>query len=198
MKYPKMISALCLAALATSLGACNDEKSNADADGGGGRGGSVNSASLCAKYGGAANVAQVVSQNVILDSIAADCRISAFFTMLSESAFHRVNDCLTIQVQELFGCDGIHYEGAKSRDGLVCRSMLDAHAGVGISDGDFDALIEDVVKGLQSAGVEQADIDAAAPALLGLRSSIVEQQDASNDLAICSAGGAGGAGGGAP
>lgn len=148
--------------------------------------------SLCAKYGGAANIATVVQTNVI-GEIAADCRINTFFTSLSENEFTRVNDCLTIQVQELFGCSGITYEGSKDSNGKVCRSMVDAHRGLLISDGDFMALIEDVVAGLQDAGVAQADIDAAAPALLGMQADIVEKDGVDDPTKLmCAAGGSGG------
>ncbi len=133
--------------------------------------------SLCAKYGGADNVASVVQNNVI-GAIAGDCRINTFFTSLTEDAFVRVNECLTIQVQELFGCDGIAYDGAEASNGLPCRSMKEAHLGLSISTGDFDALIEDVVAGLMEAGVEDEDIAAAAPALLGMEEDIVESEGA--------------------
>jgi hypothetical protein len=55
--------------------------------------------------------------------------------------------------------------------------MADAHAGLGISQGDFDALIEDVVAGMTEAGIESQDIAAAAPALLGMQPDIVENAD---------------------
>jgi hemoglobin len=147
--------------------------------------------SLCAKYGGAANVAQVVRVNVI-GAIAGDCRISSFFTSLSTDAFTRVEDCLTIQVQELFGCPGITYAGATASNGLACRSMAASHAGLGISTGDFDALIEDTVAGLTEAGVSAEDIGAAAPALLGLKPDIVEAPETNTPTRGICAGGAGG------
>jgi len=170
---------------------CNDDMPPDTSDQGGGTGETAQS--LCIKYGGASNVAKVVETNVIANSIAADCRINGFFTLLSDEAFHRLNDCLVQQVQELFGCEGVTYTNAQSRDGLACRSMLEAHAGLGISDGDFDALIEDVVKGLAAAGVEDEDIGAAAPALLGMREDIVGKDgDTTNAKAMCNIGGAGG------
>ncbi len=150
--------------------------------------------SLCAKYGGANNVAKVVQMNVI-GAIAGDCRINTFFTSLAPDAFKRVNDCLTIQVQELFGCPGITYAGAKASNGLVCRSMVAAHTGLGISTGDFDALIEDTVAGLTAAGVAAADIGAAAPSLLGLKPEIVESAATNTPTRNMCAGGGGGAAG---
>lgn len=178
------------AALGVALVACDDDTMKPS-----GQGGDTGQTAqtLCLKYGGKENVAKVVEKNIIVDSIAADCRINGFFTLLSDEASHRLNDCLVQQVQELFSCEGVEYAKAKSRDGLACRSMLEAHAGLGISDGDFDALIEDVVKGLTAAGVEEADIGAAAPALLGMRADIVEKDgDTANAKAACDVGGAGG------
>lgn len=202
----RMIAAMVVACGTTACGG-DDDSMNGDGDmSGDGDGdmvgdgdgdmsgdgdGDMPAQTLCAKYGGADNVAAVVQTNVI-GEIAADCRINTFFTSLSTDAFTRVNDCLTIQVQELFGCEGISYAGAMASNGLECRSMAEAHEGLGISDGDFGALIEDVVAGLQEAGVEQADIDAAAPALLGMQDAIVE--DSGNDATtqMMCAGGSGG------
>jgi hemoglobin len=146
---------------------------------------------LCLKYGGAANVASVVQNNVI-GAIAADCRINTFFTSLTPDGFTRVNDCLTIQVQELFGCEGIAYAGSEASNGLVCRDMTTTHRGLGISSADFDALIEDVVLGLTEAGVSEEDIGAAAPALLGMEPDIVEApEDEGPTRAACLMGDAG-------
>jgi hypothetical protein len=129
-------------------------------------------------------VASVVSDHIIA-AFAADCRISTHFTELDPDTFTHVGECLTIQVQELFGCDGIHYAGAESSVGRGCRSMVAAHQGLGISKGDFDALIEDVVTGLSEAGVEVDDINAAAPALLGMQGAIVEEATTDNTKAMC-------------
>ncbi len=129
---------------------------------------------LCAKYGGPAAIESVI-KNQVVSEIAGDCRISSFFTTLTDEGFTRVKDCLAIQAQELFQCPGVTYQGSEASNGLPCRDMKQAHAGAGISDGDFDALIEDVVAGLSKAGVSDEDIAAAAPALLGMKTDIVEQ-----------------------
>lgn len=153
-------------------------------DAGGDRDAASSQQSLCDKYGGADAVASVVSDH-ILATIAADCRISSHFTELGPDLLQHVGECLTIQVQELFGCAGIHYEGAQSSLGSQCRSMQEAHQGLGISKGDFDALIEDVVTGLTEAGVSAEDIGAAAPALLGLEGDIVEDTTTHYTEAMC-------------
>jgi hypothetical protein len=146
--------------------------------------------SLCAKYGGAGVVDSVV-KNQVLGAIADDCRINVFFTSLTSDGLTRVADCLSIQVQELFGCEGVVYAGSEASNGLACRSMADAHLGLGISAGDFNALIEDVVAGLTAAGVEAADIGAAAPALLGMQDDIVEDSDEGTTHMMCTVSDAG-------
>lgn len=155
-------------------------------------GGNGDGETLCEKYGGPDVISTVARENVI-GTIAEDCRISAFFTQLEEAAFTRVADCLTLQVQELFGCAGVVYAGSLASNGLPCRSMTNAHVGLAISSSDFDALIEDVVAGLGEAGVAEEDIAAAAPALLGLEGDIVEERDGEPTRTEC-AGGAGGSG----
>jgi hypothetical protein len=141
---------------------------------------------LCSKYGGASGVESVMKENV-LGAIAADCRINTFFTTLSNEMLTHVGDCLAIMGQELFGCPGITYEGSMSSVGGECRDMKSAHMGLAISQGDFDALIEDVVAGLSEAMVDEADIMAAAPALLGLSDDIVEATDDAPSKAVCEA-----------
>lgn len=167
----------------SSSGDAGDGIGNAGASGSQGDAG-TGMQSLCDKYGGADAVASVVSDYIIA-AFAADCRISTHFTELDADTFTHVGECLTIQVQELFGCDGIHYAGAESSVGRECRSMIEAHQGLGISKGDFDALIEDVVTGLTEAGVETADINAAAPALLGMQGAIVEDDTTDNTKIMC-------------
>lgn len=131
---------------------------------------------LCSKYGGAAAVDAVV-QGHIVPAIAGDCRINSFFTSLSADGLSHVAECLSIQVQGMFGCPGVTYAGSRDARGVPCRDMVEAHVGLQLSQGDFDALIEDVVAGLTAAGVEEADINAAAPALLGMQSAIVAQPE---------------------
>jgi hypothetical protein len=130
---------------------------------------------LCSKYGGAAGVERAIKQFVITE-LATDCDVGPHFTMLSSNRLARFSDCLTYQAQELFACPGVRYENSKSYNGLPCRDMKSAHAGLGLSVGDFDAVIADVASGLLKAGVAQVDIDRIAPVLLGLETQIVESQ----------------------
>ncbi|MBX7099132.1 MAG: hypothetical protein K1X89_15585 [Myxococcaceae bacterium] len=141
---------------------------------GGGTGGSGGGSAqtLCEKYGGADTIKTVVTTKVVPE-FAGDCRIQRHFTTLPGTQLTHVVECLTTQVQELFGCAGKVYAGSKDTAGVACRDMKTAHANLGLTAGDFNALIEDTVAGLQKAGVAAADINAAAPALLGMRSDIV-------------------------
>jgi hypothetical protein len=152
----------------------------------GGTGGSAGGAqTLCQKYGGPGTVETAIG--LVVQEIGNDCRINSFFATANLA---HVQGCLTIQAQELFQCEGITYAGSDF-EGTPCRSMKDAHAGLGIGKGDFDALIDDVVKGLTAAGVESADIQAAAPALLGMESDIVENASATDPTMSSCDGGTG-------
>ena len=139
---------------------------------------------LCGKYGGPENVMTVMRENV-LGEIAADCRVAGFFAPLRETTVGHIAECLGIMAQELFSCPGVVYEGSMSSYDKPCRDMKSAHLGLGISQGDFDALIEDVVVGLTAAGVEEADIMAAAPVLLGMQGDIVESTSTTPTKPTC-------------
>lgn len=133
----------------------------------------TDAATLCSKYGGAAGIERAIKQYV-LEELATDCRVGLHFVTLPANRLARFSDCLSYQAQELFGCPGVTYAGSKSPNGLVCRDMKTAHAGLGLSTGDFDAVLADVASGLLKAGVAQQDIEAIAPVLLGLEAQIVE------------------------
>jgi hypothetical protein len=164
---------------------------------GGSGGGGV--APICGKYGGTAGVASIVRDG-ILPTVAADCRVNAFFASLSANQMTHLSDCLVIQVQELFGCAGIMYAGSMDSLGGTCRDMQVAHAGLAINQGDYDAFLDDVVSGLAASNVEADDISTVADALLGFDSSIVEDADTTDPsqdmcMGVGGAGGGGGAGG---
>lgn len=171
---------LLILSLATFVVACGDDDEGATPmpDGG--------DTSLCAKYGGPSVIKGAITEHVI-PTIAGDCRINGFFASLSDPQLVRLSDCLSTQAQELFGCEGITYEGSEASNGLPCRSMTAAHASLDISGGDFDALIEDVVTGLSAAGVEEDDIGAAAPALLGMKPEITANDEAEPTAPMCEA-----------
>jgi hypothetical protein len=126
---------------------------------------------LCVRYGGMNSVRQVTAQ--LLAKITGDCRIRAFFGGLTAAGGQRVQDCLSIQIGELFGC-AVSYARARADNGLECRDMRTSHIGLGVTAADFAALLEDVGAGLAAAGIDAADIDAAASSLRALAPHIVE------------------------
>ena|GEM_PF-952469 len=157
----------------------------------------VIAATPCSRAGGSAAVSgavydktNAVNPATLVGKFAADCKINSFFTALTPTALNHVGECLAIQVQELFACEGVTYAGSKDSAGVACRDMKTTHTGLGISKGDFDALIGDVVAfvtPLKEAGVlTDAEFNAAAGALLGLQGDIVEEaQVATTTQAAC-------------
>lgn len=182
---------------------------------GGGTGGGGPEMTLCEKAGagdaeaGATTIDAVVQTNVI-GAIAADCRINTFFLSLTPAALKHTSECLSLQVQALAGCPGKSYPaGAADSEGVACRSMAAAHAGPetdGITTADFDALIEDVVKGVHD-GVDPVSVELADELIAGLapaltadstKSAIIDEPDSEElSQAECNGGasGEGGAGG---
>lgn len=55
------------------------------------------------------------------------------------------------------------------------KSMKAAHTGMGVSSGDFNALVEDLIGALDRFKVEEADKNALLAALGPMKSDIVEK-----------------------
>ena len=140
---------------------------------------------LCTKYGGYRTMEVVVGH--LFGALVADCRISRFFTVLTNERQGHLYDCLVKQVAVVMGCPGIKYDVDNA--GVSCRDMVTSHKGLSIRGADFDALVEDLVTVMLKDGVAQADIDAVAPRLLALRDDIVTNSAPSHGKSICDAGG---------
>ncbi len=56
------------------------------------------------------------------------------------------------------------------------KSMKEAHKGMGITDVEFDATAQALVKALKKNGVKQAEIDELVSAVAGTRKEIVEKK----------------------
>ena len=54
--------------------------------------------------------------------------------------------------------------------------MKEAHKGMGITDVEFDAIAQALVKALKKNGVRQAEIDELVSAVAGTRKDIVEKK----------------------
>jgi hemoglobin len=152
------------------------------AESGGGDGGET----LCAKYGGQPMVAAMIPG--ILGVIAGDCRVDAYFATLGMAKINHIADCMVNQVGGLFQCPGVVYAGSVDTKGVACLDMKTAHMGMGLSVGDFNALVDDIAKGLTMGGVSAADIQSAAPALMGMEPDIVESTATSTTRGACDGG----------
>jgi hypothetical protein len=197
MGRSKWLSVLASLVLGCALLACGDDDGGEDGgssgSGGGGSGGEDSGSTsdsgattLCAKYGGADEVAGLVPP--ILGAISGDCRVNSFFAVLSEEKINHIAECMVIQVSELFGCPGFTYEGSEDSNGEPCVDMVTAHATLNISDGDFNALVDDMASGLMEGGVSGADIQSVAPVIAGMKPDIVQDDSTDVTQAACDGG----------
>jgi hypothetical protein len=169
-----------------SSGALSDSPSQDGTSSGSTDGGGDAGQTLCAKYGGQPKVAAMIPH--MLGAISADCRVNAFFASLPATTINHIADCMVNQVGNLFQCPGVTYAGSTDTQGVACRDMKTAHMGLGISNGDFNALVDDVASGLMTSGVDSADIASAAPALMGMQPDIVENQSTAPTKGTCDGG----------
>ena len=123
----------------------------------------VTTPSLYDRLGGTTAIASVVDGFVA--NVAADTRINKFFTRVASdtAAMRQFKQKLVDQV-----CQG---------SGGPCtytgQDMKTAHQGMGLTNADFDALVEDLVKALDSAGVQQKEKDELLAILGPMRTDIV-------------------------
>lgn len=120
------------------------------------------------QIGGNAAVHAVVDEFIAV--VAADTRINSFF---ASTDIPMLNALLVEQICDATGgyCT---YSG---------RSMCDTHAGMGVDDAAFDALVDDLLIALENLGVPYAldgtaTIDPLLFALVGMHDEIVEPQAA--------------------
>ena len=119
--------------------------------------------SLYDRLGGTTAIASVVDGFVA--NVAADARINKFFTRVASdtAAMRQFKQKLVDQI-----CQG---------SGGPCtytgQDMKTAHQGMGLTNADFDALVEDLVKALDSAGVQQKEKDELLAILGPMRADIV-------------------------
>ena len=115
--------------------------------------------SLYDRLGGIEAITAVVEN--FRDRVAADDRINRKF---ARTDLARLRKLLIDQVCEASG-------GPCSYTG---RNMKDAHAGMGVTSGEFDALVEDLVATLNAFKVGQMEQDELLAILGPLKSEIVE------------------------
>jgi len=100
-----------------------------------------------------------------LANVVADSRINAAFAHLDADGVAHLRGMLVDQICAATG-GPCTYTG---------KSMKEAHAGMGITADQFDALVEDLRQALDEAGVQPADRDALLGALGGMHGDIVGQ-----------------------
>ena len=122
--------------------------------------------SLYDRLGGKAAIVAVVDDFVA--NCAADKRINTFFaaTAADKNRLAAFKNNLVDQVCEAAG-GPCKYKG---------RDMKSAHAGMGISNADFNALVEDLTKSLNKFKVGKAEQDQLLGVLGPMRSQIVEKK----------------------
>lgn len=112
------------------------------------------------RLGGRDAIVMVVDSFVA--RVAADTRINKKF---ARSDVPRVKSMLVDQICNATG-GPCTYTG---------RSMKEAHRNMGVTDGEFDALVEDLVATLNQFNVGKADQDALLTTLGAMRADIVER-----------------------
>ncbi len=119
--------------------------------------------SLHDRLGGTAAIATVV--DAFVANVAGDTRINKRFSRVAgdTAAMRQFKQKLVDQVCEGTG-DPCKYTGL---------DMKAAHKGMGLTDADFDALVEDLAKALDSAGVPPKEKDELLAILGPMRADMV-------------------------
>ena len=122
-------------------------------------------ASLYENLGGKKAITAVVDEFV--GRVAADNRINAYFKQTASDP-KRLASFKAKLVDQICEASGgpCKYKG---------KSMKAAHMGMGVSGGDFGALVEDLVGALDKFKVKDADKNALLGALGPMKSDIVEK-----------------------
>ena len=122
--------------------------------------------SLYERLGGKAAIVAVVDDFVA--NCAADTRINAFFTATAadKNRLAAFKNKLVDQICEAAG-GPCKYTG---------KDMKTAHAGMGIANADFNALVEDLTKSLNKFNVGKAEQDQLLGVLGPMRPLIVEKK----------------------
>lgn len=121
--------------------------------------------SLYERLGGKPAITAVV--NEFVGNVAGDTRINGFFKKVASDpkALNAFKGKLVDQICQASG-GPCKYKG---------RDMKSAHQGLGISDADFNALVEDLVKALDKFNVGATEKNELLGALGGMKGDIVGQ-----------------------
>ena len=131
---------------------------------------------LCSRLGGAdAGIPELVTN--FLGKVLVDDKINGYF-LNSDVDGGALGVCVVKQLGALAGCEGVVYD---------CQDMLTAHAGLGISQQDFDDFVVDFVAAYDEHVATHPDLTDADKTTIGgalgsMASDIVE--DPSNDMTV--------------
>ncbi len=154
------IKMIFVAVLATvGLMACGGGNKGGDTAGGGGGGASAEK-SLYDRLGGKDAITAVVDKFVGI--VVADDRINGFFKNADAANLKKQ---LVDQICSATG-GPCKYEG---------KDMKTAHAGMGVKEADFNALVEDLVKALDEFKVPEKEKGELLTALGGMKGDIVQE-----------------------
>lgn len=120
------------------------------------------------RLGGEPGIRAVIEDFVA--KLGADDKVNGYFLNRSVDLDH-VTRCFVLQLDELAGGPQ-DYPGDSG-----CRSMADAHAGLGISQLDFDDVMTHLLSSLEEADVTADDRATISAALLPMADDIVEDPD---------------------
>lgn len=115
---------------------------------------------LYERLGGKPAIQAVVDD--FIGNVAADTRINGFF---ANTNIPRLNTLLVNQICQATG-GPCKYEG---------HSMKAAHAGMGVTDAHFNALVEDLVKSLNKFNVPEKERNELLTALAAMKGDIVSR-----------------------
>jgi len=153
----RMIFVVALAALGLSVVACGGDKKGSGGDTLKGGGGAAEK-SLYDRLGGKDAITAVVEEFV--GNVVADERINTFFKNADAANLKKQ---LVDQICEATG-GPCKYAG---------KDMKTAHAGMGVKEADFNALVEDLVKALDKFKVPEKEKGELLGALGGMKGDIV-------------------------
>jgi hemoglobin len=116
-----------------------------------------------ARLGGKAGVVSLVQS--FLERVYADTKINGYFLNSSVDQGH-LRDCI---VKQMIAASG-------GPDNYDCRTMKEAHGGLGISKQDFEDFTADLTQTLADEGVAEGDMDALVAAVAPMSEDIVEDE----------------------
>ena len=128
------------------------------------------------------NVAENIAGDLITEVAVNDCILRRHFANLPPIALIHLQECLTAQIGQVMGCrraDGEPYRyPTEDSRGKLCRDMKSSHAGLGLSDGDFDWFIADLNKAMEQNDVPLDGRTRVVTLFGATRNDIVRLKDA--------------------